>query len=103
MPAKKVASPKKRATATKKTKSPKSVKKEKKEGPKRPTSAFMYFSMERRKQIVAEDPSLKSDIGGVAKKIGGEWRELSASAKQKFDTLAAKDRQRYENEKKKMP
>lgn len=102
MPAKKASSPKRKASP-KKTKSPKAKRatKVKKEGPKRPTSAFMYYSQERRKQIVAQDPSLRTNIGGVAKRIGEEWRGLTASAKTKYESLAAKDRQRYESEKKK--
>lgn len=59
----------------------------------------MYYSIERRKQIVEAQPSLKSDIGGVAKRIGEEWRGLSSGQKTKYEALASKDRQRYESEK----
>ncbi len=45
---------------------------------------YMAFSMEERKRIVAEDPSRKSDIGGVAKEIGKKWRAMSEVEKAKY-------------------
>jgi structure-specific recognition protein 1 len=42
---------------------------------------YMAFSMEERKRIVAENPSMKSDIGGVAKLVGQAWQELSEAKK----------------------
>lgn len=44
----------------------------------------MAFSMEERKRIVAENPSMKSDIGGVAKMVGKAWGALSAEEKAKY-------------------
>lgn len=44
----------------------------------------MAFSMEERKRIVAENPSLKSDIGGVAKMVGKAWGALSTEEKAKY-------------------
>ena len=44
----------------------------------------MAFSMEERKRIVAENPSMKSDIGGVAKMVGKAWGALSADEKAKY-------------------
>jgi len=44
----------------------------------------MAFSMEERKRIVAADPSLKSDIGGVAKMIGKTWKGMSDAEKAKY-------------------
>jgi structure-specific recognition protein 1 len=44
----------------------------------------MAFSMEERKRIVAENPSMKSDIGGVAKLVGKAWGALSAEEKAKY-------------------
>lgn len=40
--------------------------------------------MEERKRIVAENPSMKSDIGGVAKMVGKAWGALSAEEKAKY-------------------
>jgi hypothetical protein len=45
---------------------------------------YMAFSMEERKRIVAENPSLKSDIGGVAKMVGKAWGALSTEEKAKY-------------------
>ncbi len=45
---------------------------------------YMAFSMEERKRIVAENPSLKADIGGVAKMVGKKWREMSESEKARY-------------------
>ena len=45
---------------------------------------YMAFSMEERKRIVAADPSLKSDIGGVAKMIGKTWKGMSDAEKAKY-------------------
>lgn len=45
---------------------------------------YMAFSMEERKRIVAENPSMKSDIGGVAKLVGKAWKALSEAEKAKY-------------------
>ena len=45
---------------------------------------YMAFSMEERKRIVAENPSMKSDIGGVAKMVGKAWGALSDAEKAKY-------------------
>ena len=45
---------------------------------------YMAFSMEARKRIVAENPSMKADIGGVAKMVGKEWQALSEAEKAKY-------------------
>lgn len=45
---------------------------------------FIAFSMEERKKIVAENPSLKSDIGKVGKMVGERWRKLTDAEKSKY-------------------
>ena len=45
---------------------------------------YMAFSMEERKRIVAENPSMKADIGGVAKMVGKAWKALSDAEKAKY-------------------
>ena len=45
---------------------------------------YIVFSMEKRKELIAENPSMKSDIGGVSKLIGKAWKELSAAEKEKY-------------------
>jgi hypothetical protein len=51
---------------------------------------YIAFSMDERKKIVAENPSLKSDIGKVAKMVGERWRKLSDAEKAKFKGRAGK-------------
>jgi len=51
---------------------------------------YIAFSMDERKKIVAENPSLKSDIGKVAKMVGDRWRKLSDGEKAKFKGRAGK-------------
>ena len=51
---------------------------------------YIEFSMDERKKIVAENPSLKSDIGKVAKMVGERWRKLSDGEKAKFKGRASK-------------
>jgi structure-specific recognition protein 1 len=40
--------------------------------------------MEERKRIVAENPSMKADIAGVAKLVGKAWNDLSDAEKAKY-------------------
>ena len=51
---------------------------------------FIAFSMDERKKIVAENPSLKSDIGKVGKMVGERWRKLSDAEKSKYKGRAGK-------------
>lgn len=50
---------------------------------------FIAFSMEERKKIVSENPSLKSDIGKVGKMLGERWRKLSDTEKAKYKGRAS--------------
>lgn len=50
---------------------------------------FIAFSMDERKKILAEDPSLKSDIGKVGKLVGERWRKLSDAEKAKYKGRAS--------------
>ena len=51
---------------------------------------FIAFSMDERKKIVAENPSLKSDIGKVGKMVGEAWRKLTDAEKSKYKGRAGK-------------
>jgi hypothetical protein len=67
--------------------------------PKRNLSAYFFFLAEARPEIVRVD--LKGDKSKVAEvtKIGGQkWKALDAKAKEKYDQLAAKDKERYAKE-----
>lgn len=62
--------------------------------PKRPLSAFLWFSSDERPKAKATmaDPTL----GNVAKELGRRWAEISDHDKAKYTGLAAKDKARYE-------
>jgi len=67
------------------------------DGPKRPRSAYMYFSNERRTALREEKPGLS--ITDCSKIIGGEWKKLTDEQKQPYAEMASKDRERYNDEK----
>lgn len=50
----------------------------------RKLSPYMKFAQQARKEILAENPGLKSDIIAVGKKIGEKWRALSDAEKAKY-------------------
>lgn len=52
----------------------------------------MAFAQQERKKIVAENPSLKSDIGKVGKMMGERWRKLSDAEKAKYKSMAGPSR-----------
>jgi len=104
------ASPKKRS----KSSSPKPTKKkttEKKAGkkrtkkekdpdkPKRPKSSYLYFVMDERPALAKKYPG--EGITDIAKRLGKEWKKKSPSEKKKYETKAAKDKERYLKEMKK--
>jgi hypothetical protein len=64
--------------------------------PKRATTAFMFYSTKMRPIINKEKPEIK--FAEMGKLIGGKWRELSSEAKKEFEDMAAKDKQRYNDE-----
>jgi len=74
----------------------KSTKKAKKTGPKRPKSAYLFWSADHRAEIKKKHPDVTPQqlIGLIA----AEWKKTSANDRKKFDTLAAKDKTRYQTE-----
>ncbi len=61
--------------------------------PKRALTGFMFYSKERRQMVMQENPDMKFvDIG---KKLGDEWKAMSKEAKQPYEDLAVKDKERY--------
>lgn len=73
-------------------------KKTKKErtGPKRPMSAYMYFSQEMRPKIKEELPDL--NFAGLGKEVGLRWKTCEGDDRAPFDKKAAKDKARYQTE-----
>lgn len=51
---------------------------------KRGMSGYMKYAATRRANIIKEDPSLRSNVVAVAKKIGAEWRAMSDADKKKY-------------------
>ena len=80
---------------------PKGAKKEKaekEEGPKKPVSAYMYFSNAKRAEIKEANPGIA--VTEIAKLLGEQWRNADDAAKAPFVAMANKDKTRYANEKK---
>lgn len=75
----------------------KAPKKEKPTGPKRPTSAYFFFSNETRAALSAKNPGMP--VSEIAKLLGAKWKELSADAKKPYEVKAEADKKRYEAEK----
>lgn len=62
--------------------------------PKRPLSAFFCFSNEERSKVKAKYPDYT--VGQIAKELGERWK--TCPNKSKFEGLAAKEKERYEEE-----
>ena len=71
-------------------------KKQKKDpnAPKRALSAFFHFCADERPKVREANPSYS--VGDVAKELGKSWAQVTD--KSKYEALAAKDKQRYEDE-----
>jgi hypothetical protein len=67
--------------------------KDKGDKPKRPLSAYMIYSTEKRPEIQAANPGLK--LPDISKKIGALWKGLSASEKKPYEDKAAKCKSDY--------
>lgn len=73
-----------------------------KKGPKRAKSGYLYFCEERRDQLKASNPNLKSTE--ITSELGRLWNELKADSSRaaelsKYENNAANDKKRYETEK----
>merc|ERR1712023_11698 len=64
--------------------------------PKRPMSAFMFFSNDMRPKVQAELGT--TDFGPVAKKVSEMWKALDKSARAKYDAKNAKAKAKYEKD-----
>jgi len=67
-------------------------------GIKRPRTSYILFSTQTRQAIIADNPSLASNVGEIAKKLGEKWANLSNKEKETYNKLAAEDKIRYEKE-----
>ena len=76
---------------------PQKSKENKKEGPKRGRSAYILYSSEKRPEVVAANPELKA--AEVVKLLAASWKELSSEDRRPYEEMAAKDKERYLQEK----
>ena len=67
-----------------------------KNAPKRPRTAFLLFSVDKREGVKNANPSLA--FGDIAKEVSSLWKSCRDSEKQKYNNLANEDKQRYERE-----
>jgi hypothetical protein len=65
--------------------------------PKKPLSAYMFFSSENRPTVKEENPQLS--FGDLGKELGRRWKEMTASDKKPYEEMALRDKGRYEKEK----
>lgn len=72
------------------------AKKKDKNAPKRPLSAFMFFSKDRRETVRTDNPD--ASFGEIGKLLGENWRSLSDGDKTPYNAQAADDKKRYEKE-----
>lgn len=63
--------------------------------PKRPPSAFLLFSAEKRAEVSAKFSSL----GEVSKELGRLWKDVTDEERAKFDEMASIAKSKYEIEK----
>lgn len=70
----------KRAVVEQKKRKPRKIKD--KNAPKKPRSAFMFFSQARRLTLKEEQPNLT--IIDASKVIGNEWKHLTDEDKEKY-------------------
>jgi hypothetical protein len=69
--------------------------------PKQGTSAYIYFSKDKRaeaKEALIEEGSEKPSLGEVSKRLGEMWKNVGPKTKAKYEAMAAKDKKRYEAE-----
>lgn len=56
----------------------------------------MHFALERRTMLKEEMPGLS--VADCSKVIGSEWRDLTPEEKMPYEEMAARDRERYKEE-----
>ncbi|XP_038060037.1 transcription factor A, mitochondrial-like isoform X2 [Patiria miniata] len=64
--------------------------------PKRPSGTFMIFSLEKRQQVIKENPSM--NIPEIAKVVGKMWRELSEDEKESYRSQSRQNMEDYMEE-----
>ncbi|PWN49872.1 hypothetical protein IE53DRAFT_387883 [Violaceomyces palustris] len=65
--------------------------------PKRPLSAYMFFSQDHRDRVKADNPD--AGFGDVGRLLGAKWKEMSDAEKKPYNDMANRDKVRAEQEK----
>jgi len=64
--------------------------------PRRPLSAFFFFSQVKRPAVQQGHPEWR--VGQVAQELGRQWKDLTDVEKKKYEEMATRDKARYEVE-----
>ncbi|ETS60872.1 hypothetical protein PaG_04789 [Moesziomyces aphidis] len=65
--------------------------------PKRPLSAYMFFSQDHRERVKQANP--EAGFGDVGRLLGAKWKEMSEAEKKPYNDMATRDKARAEAEK----
>jgi len=87
----------KAAEKSEKAKAPRGGRKKDPSAPKRPLSAYMFFSQDWRERIKSENPD--ASFGEVGKLLGKKWKTLEDDDKKPYLEQAVRDKARAEQEK----
>lgn len=85
-----------KAPKARKEKVEKVAKKKDKNAPKRPLSAYMFYSKDQRETVRIDNPD--ASFGEIGKLLGNSWKSLSDLDRKPYDKQAADDKKRYEVE-----
>jgi len=66
--------------------------------PRRPKSAYMFFMMENRADIIARNNLDKKKITLVGKAVGAAWRAMSNKDKKSYQAKSDADKTRYKRD-----
>mmetsp|Transcript_53254 Transcript_53254/g.159444 ORF Transcript_53254/g.159444 Transcript_53254/m.159444 type:complete len:425 (+) Transcript_53254:138-1412(+) len=64
--------------------------------PKRPMSAFLFFSQGKRQELKEQNPDLKNTE--ISTRLGEMWKQLSDEDRQPFIDTEAREREKYKKE-----
>jgi mRNA-degrading endonuclease RelE of RelBE toxin-antitoxin system len=64
--------------------------------PRRPLSAFFFFSQVKRPEVQQGHPEWR--VGQVAQELGRMWKDLTETDKKRYEEMVVKDKARYEIE-----
>jgi hypothetical protein len=64
--------------------------------PKKPTTAFIYFSLENRKKILEANSEVS--VSDIAKLNGQAWNKMPESSRQKYHKMAEVDKLRHKEQ-----